>query len=110
MRESASGNYKCFYKKEIESHDIRFFEEPSMPAGIELCAKRIQSTALPLSYRRTLFVELCFIEPKARAMHQQVHSIRSIQSTIKVDSTLPLSDRRRNGAATSTFLFFNYFN
>jgi len=96
MRESASGNYKCFYKKEIESHDIRFFEEPSMPAGIELCAKRIQSTALPLSYRRTLFVELCFI--------------RSIQSTIKVDSTLPLSDRRRNGAATSTFLFFNYFN
>ena len=26
-------------------------------------------------------------------MHQQVHSIRSIQSTIKVDSTLPLRDR-----------------
>ncbi|PIU81229.1 hypothetical protein COS70_05170, partial [Candidatus Micrarchaeota archaeon CG06_land_8_20_14_3_00_50_6] len=41
----------------------------------------------------TLFDELCFIEPKARAMHQQVHSIRSIQSTIKVDSTLPLRDR-----------------
>ncbi|PIU81253.1 hypothetical protein COS70_05045, partial [Candidatus Micrarchaeota archaeon CG06_land_8_20_14_3_00_50_6] len=39
-------------------------------------------------------------EPKARAMHQQVHSIRSIQSTIKVDSTLPLRDSTSLTAAT----------